>query len=143
MLNRRKGPAVRGPRAQADRKLYRLADAGGDRGDRQISTVVEGEADALIVVRRPRSPALTLCGRPAASLRRRRASTTGTFLRGLIHIGERNMPAGRVGEAPSAGLVRRRLSAAGFALARLKTGTPPRLDGRTIDWSALEQPSGR
>ena len=67
--------------------------------------------------------------------------TTGTFLRGLIHIGEKQIPAGRVGEAPAMGLSRT-LENLGFALGRLKTGTPPRLDGRTIDWSALEMQPG-
>ncbi len=67
--------------------------------------------------------------------------TTGTFLRGLIHIGERQIPAGRVGEAPAVGLSRT-LERAGFALGRLKTGTPPRLDGTTIDWAALEMQPG-
>jgi tRNA uridine 5-carboxymethylaminomethyl modification enzyme len=67
--------------------------------------------------------------------------TTGTFLRGLIHIGETQIPAGRVGEAPAMGLSRT-LEAAGFALGRLKTGTPPRLDGRTIDWQSLEMQPG-
>ncbi len=134
MLNRSKGPAVRGPRAQADRKLYRLAmqevlaaqpnlaiRAGavenlrfGPEGAIAAVVLASGEeiATGAVVV------------------------TTGTFLRGLIHIGKETQAAGRVGEAPALGLSVA-FEAAGFALGRLKTGTPPRLDGRTIDWRAL------
>ena len=134
VLNRRKGPAVRGPRAQADRKLYAAAM---QRAIREIEnlTVIEGEADDLAIsegrvtgIRLADGRSLD-CG--AVVL------TTGTFLRGLIHIGEKQTPAGRVGEAPALGLSRT-LENAGFALARLKTGTPPRLDGRTIDWQGLQ-----
>ncbi len=138
MLNRRKGPAVRGPRAQADRKLYAAAM---QRAISQIEnlTVIEGEADDLIQ-RGGEAVGIRLkdgreLGTSSVVL------TTGTFLRGLIHIGEQKIPAGRVGEAPAMGLSRT-LDAAGFALARLKTGTPPRLDGRTIDWASLEMQSG-
>lgn len=138
VLNRRKGPAVRGPRAQADRKLYAAAMQAAIR-ETQNLTVIEGEADDLIVahdriagVRLADGRELT-CG--AAVL------TTGTFLRGLIHIGEQQIPAGRVGEAPAMGLSRS-LERIGFALGRLKTGTPPRLDGKTIDWQALEMQPG-
>jgi len=139
VLNRSKGPAVRGPRAQADRKLYRQAmqrllaeqpnleivgaavedlvvDAGG-----RIVGVVTSEGESIA------------CG--AVVL------TTGTFLRGMIHIGEETTPAGRVGEAPSLGLSAT-LARHGFPLGRLKTGTPPRLDGRTIDWAGLEVQPG-
>ncbi len=137
LLNRRKGPAVRGPRAQADRKLY--AAAMQDALRRQDSlTIVEGEVDDLLGDDRVTGVRLA-DGRsfaaPAVVL------TTGTFLRGLIHIGERKIPAGRVGEAPSAGLSRT-LERVGFTLGRLKTGTPPRLDGTTIDWPALEMQPG-
>ena len=137
VLNRRKGPAVRGPRAQADRKLYAAAM------QREISqtpnlTVIEGEVDDLIGEGRVAGVRLSdgrLLGGDNVVL------TTGTFLRGLIHVGERQIPAGRVGEAPAAGLSRI-LEEAGFTLGRLKTGTPPRLDGTTIDWSAVEMQPG-
>lgn len=135
MLNRSKGPAVRGPRAQADRKLYRQAmqailaaqpnltiDA-GEAADLELGA--DGRVAAVITETGRRIP----CG--AVVL------TTGTFLNGLIHIGLEKTPAGRVGEKPSLGLSKT-LARAGFALGRLKTGTPPRLDGRTIDWAALE-----
>jgi tRNA uridine 5-carboxymethylaminomethyl modification enzyme len=138
VLNRRKGPAVRGPRAQADRKLYAAAMQAAVRGTSNL-TVIEAEADDLNV-REGR-----VCGVRLADARTIAAGavvlTTGTFLRGLIHIGETKIPAGRVGEAPSIGLSRT-LERAGFALGRLKTGTPPRLDGRTIDWSALAMQPG-
>ena len=138
VLNRRKGPAVRGPRVQADRRLYAEAM------QRAISAtanlvVIEAEADDLII-RGERIAGLKLAdgrelGAGAIVL------TTGTFLRGLIHIGERQMPAGRVGEAPAVGLSLT-LERHGFLLGRLKTGTPPRLDGRTIDWAAVETQPG-
>jgi tRNA uridine 5-carboxymethylaminomethyl modification enzyme len=138
VLNRRKGPAVRGPRAQADRKLYARAM------QRAISetaslTVIEAEADDLML------DGGRISGLKLADARELRAGavvlTTGTFLRGLIHIGERQTPAGRVGEAPAVGLSLT-LERLGFALGRLKTGTPPRLDGRTIDWAAVEMQPG-
>jgi tRNA uridine 5-carboxymethylaminomethyl modification enzyme len=138
VLNRRKGPAVRGPRAQADRKLYAAAMQRAIRAVANLG-VIEGEADDLTVadgrvtgVRLTDGRVLT-CG--AAVL------TTGTFLRGLIHIGERQIPAGRVGEAPAVGLSAT-LERLGFRLGRLKTGTPPRLDGTTIDWGRLEMQPG-
>ena len=139
MLNRSKGPAVRGPRAQADRKLYRQAvqdllaetenlvlraapveDLILESGGRCVGVVTE-QGDEI------RAGAVVL--------------TTGTFLRGLIHLGEEKTPAGRVGDAPATGLSET-LERAGFALGRLKTGTPPRIDGRTIDYSALELQEG-
>jgi len=134
VLNRRKGPAVRGPRAQADRKLYAAAMQSAIRETANL-TVVEGEADDLLVRDRRVTGIRLADGRilDAGAV----VLTTGTFLRGLIHIGERKIPAGRVGEAPVAGLSLA-LERAGFALGRLKTGTPARLDGRTIDWAALE-----
>ena len=134
MLNRRKGPAVRGPRTQADRKLYARAiqDLLRETPDLQV---VEGEAhdieitdDAVGAVRLADGRRL---GAGAIVL------TTGTFLGGVIHIGERQIKAGRFGEAPSDGLSGS-LARHGFPLGRLKTGTPPRLDGRTIDWAAVE-----
>ncbi len=138
VLNRRKGPAVRGPRAQADRKLYAAAMQAAIRATANL-TVIEAEADDL-VVRDGRITGLKLAdGRQINA--RAVVLTTGTFLRGLIHIGEHQIPAGRVGEAPATGLSRT-LDNAGFALGRLKTGTPPRLDGRTIDWSGLGMQPG-
>ncbi len=138
MLNRRKGPAVRGPRAQADRRLYALAMQQAIRSTENL-TVIEAEADDLVISgERVCSLRLTdgrVLGAGAVVL------TTGTFLRGLIHVGERQTPAGRVGEAPAVGLSLT-LERLGFALGRLKTGTPPRLDGRTIDWGRLEMQPG-
>jgi len=138
VLNRRKGPAVRGPRAQADRKLYAQAMQRAIGATANL-TVIEAEVDDLLIgegavtgVRLADGRALS-CG--AAVL------TTGTFLRGLIHIGEKQTPAGRVGEAPAIGLSLT-LERLGFALGRLKTGTPPRLDGTTIDWAAVEMQPG-
>ena len=135
ILNRSKGAAVRGPRAQADRKLYRLAVtellAETDGLD-----IIEGAAEDLLLDRDGRVSGVLLGdGRQCAT--GRVVLTTGTFLNGLIHIGEEKIPAGRVGEKPSLGLSRT-LARFGFALGRLKTGTPPRLDGRTIDYDGLE-----
>jgi tRNA uridine 5-carboxymethylaminomethyl modification enzyme len=137
VLNRRKGPAVRGPRAQADRKLYAAAMQAAICSTANL-TVIEGEADDLVTERRVTGVRLT-DGRVFAA--GAVVLTTGTFLRGLIHIGEKQISAGRVGEAPAIGLSRT-LERAGFALGRLKTGTPPRLDGTTIDWPALEPQPG-
>ena len=138
VLNRRKGPAVRGPRAQADRKLYAGAMQAAIRAIPNLQ-VIEAEADDLVIERdRVRGVKLN-DGREIST--GAVVLTTGTFLRGLIHIGERQIPAGRAGEAPAIGLSRT-LENLGFALGRLKTGTPPRLDGRTIDWPALEMQPG-
>src|ERR1700730_4492971 len=138
VLNRRKGPAVRGPRAQADRKLYAAAMRCAVRATPGL-TVIEGEADDLVILGGRAAGVRLADGRTLAAAAV--VVTTGTFLRGLIHIGEEQTPAGRVGEAPSLGLsvTFERL---GFALGRLKTGTPPRLDARTIDWGALEMQPG-
>jgi tRNA uridine 5-carboxymethylaminomethyl modification enzyme len=137
VLNRRKGPAVRGPRAQSDRKLYAQAMQRAIRETPNLD-VIEGEADDLEVAKAVTGVRLT-------DGRRLRAGavvlTTGTFLRGLIHIGQRQTPAGRVGEDSAVGLSLA-LERCGLALGRLKTGTPPRLDGRTIDWAALEMQPG-
>lgn len=138
VLNRRKGPAVRGPRAQADRKLYRQAMQAAIRATAGL-TVIEGEAVDL-QTRDGRVGGVTLAdGR--ALFAGAVVITTGTFLRGMIHIGERKIPAGRSGEAPALGLSSS-LTAAGFALGRLKTGTPARLHARSIDWSSLEEQPG-
>jgi tRNA uridine 5-carboxymethylaminomethyl modification enzyme len=138
VLNRRKGPAVRGPRAQADRALYAAAMQQAIRATENL-IVIEAEGDDLVIA-----------DGAAAGLRLRDGGTvragavvltTGTFLRGLIHIGEQKVAAGRVGEAPAIGLALT-LERLGFALGRLKTGTPPRLDGRSIDWAAVEMQPG-
>jgi tRNA uridine 5-carboxymethylaminomethyl modification enzyme len=138
MLNRRKGPAVRGPRAQADRKLYAAAMQAAIRETANLE-VVEGEADDLMVSNGRVSGVRLADGRglSAGAV----VITTGTFLRGLIHLGEKNWPAGRVDEPPALGLSKS-FEAEGFTLGRLKTGTPPRLDGTTIDWSAVEMQPG-
>ncbi len=138
MLNRRKGPAVRGPRAQADRKLYAAAMQAAILETANLDAIA-GEADELILA------ADRVTGIRLADGRELRAAsvviTTGTFLRGLIHLGEKTWPAGRVGEAPSMGLSKS-FERAGFTLGRLKTGTPPRLDGTTIDWQGVEMQPG-
>ncbi len=138
ILNASKGPAVRGPRAQADRKLYRRAmrealdDTAGlelREGSVEDLTVGDGRVTGVTLG----DGSVIACGAVVI--------TTGTFLRGLIHLGERSWPAGRVGEAPSLGLSAA-LERLGLPLGRLKTGTPARLDGRTIDWAGLEMQPG-
>ncbi|HVO01165.1 MAG TPA: tRNA uridine-5-carboxymethylaminomethyl(34) synthesis enzyme MnmG [Candidatus Cybelea sp.] len=139
MLNRSKGPAVRGPRAQADRKLYRQA----------VQALLAGQAGLTILAAKVEDLTLDAFGRILGIVtgegERVRAGTvvltTGTFLNGLIHCGEERVPAGRVGEAPALRLSET-LARIGFGLGRLKTGTPPRLDGRTIDWAGLEMQPG-
>jgi tRNA uridine 5-carboxymethylaminomethyl modification enzyme len=138
VLNRRKGPAVRGPRAQADRKLYAAAMQRAVRATPGL-TVIEGEADDLVITEGRTAGVRLADGRMFSG--GAVVVTTGTFLRGLIHIGEEQTPAGRVGEAPSVGLSTT-FERLGFVLGRLKTGTPPRLDGRTIAWAALEMQPG-
>ena len=138
LLNRRKGPAVQGPRAQCDRRLYKRAVQGALEGragleilaGEVVDLVVEGGRVAGVVLgdgRRLSAAAVVL--------------TTGTFLRGVIHIGDRRIGGGRMGEAPSTRLAER-IDAFGLPLGRLKTGTPPRLDGRTIDWSKCQRQPG-
>jgi tRNA uridine 5-carboxymethylaminomethyl modification enzyme len=138
VLNRAKGPAVRGPRAQADRKLYRNAMQGVIRSIANL-TVLEAEAAEIVLKNYEVQGVKTTAGDefPCAAL----VLTAGTFLRGLIHIGATTFPAGRMGENPSVRLGET-LSALGFPLGRLKTGTPPRLDGCTIDWAGLERQPG-
>ncbi|ODT06733.1 MAG: tRNA uridine-5-carboxymethylaminomethyl(34) synthesis enzyme MnmG [Mesorhizobium sp. SCN 65-20] len=135
LLNRRKGPAVRGPRTQADRKLYRLAMQDAIAAQAGLD-VIEGEVFDF-AIRESRVEGVIL-----ADGRRLDCGvivlTTGTFLRGLIHIGDRKFPAGRMNEEASLGLSET-LKRAGFRLGRLKTGTPPRLDGKTIDWASLDK----
>ncbi|MGX5848487.1 tRNA uridine-5-carboxymethylaminomethyl(34) synthesis enzyme MnmG [Mesorhizobium sp. PL10] len=134
LLNRRKGPAVRGPRTQADRKLYRQAMQEAIRQQNDLD-VVEGEVLDFEIAEGRIAAVLLAGGRRLAC--GAVVLTTGTFLRGLIHIGEKKIVAGRMNEQASLGLSAT-MSRAGFSLGRLKTGTPPRLDGRTIDWASLE-----
>lgn len=138
VLNRRKGPAVRGPRAQADRRLYSSAMQAAIRRCPNLM-VIAGEAEDIDIRGGDVAGVRLVDGRSLHA--RAVVLTTGTFLRGLIHIGEVRIPAGRVGEAPALGLSGT-LERLGFNLGRLKTGTPPRLDGRTIDWAALEMQPG-
>jgi tRNA uridine 5-carboxymethylaminomethyl modification enzyme len=138
VLNRRKGPAVRGPRTQADRKLYAAAMQAAIRETANL-VVVEGEADELLIADGRLRGIKLDDGRELSA--GAVVVTTGTFLRGLIHLGEKNWPAGRAGEAPALGLSSS-FERIGFTLGRLKTGTPPRLDGTTIDWSAVEMQPG-
>ncbi|HEX5264078.1 MAG TPA: tRNA uridine-5-carboxymethylaminomethyl(34) synthesis enzyme MnmG, partial [Phenylobacterium sp.] len=155
MLNLSKGPAVRGPRAQADRKLYRQAMQALLAAQANLEIRAEPVADLLVDARNACVGVVTESGEEIGA--GRVVLTTGTFLRGLIHIGETTMPAGRARgqrdggmpadlaadavEPPSTALAQR-LEAAGFRLGRLKTGTPARLDGRTIDYGALERQDG-
>ena len=138
VLNKRKGPAVRGPRAQADRKLYAAAMQRALTAQGNL-TIIEGEVDDLVLVSGRIAGVRLADGREIAC--GAVVLTTGTFLRGLIHIGEQQIPAGRAGEAPALGLSKT-LAAFDITLARLKTGTPPRLDGKTIDWKSLEMQPG-
>jgi len=138
LLNRSKGPAVHGPRAQTDRKLYREAMQAAIRTIDNLE-VIEGGVEDLIVAGGRAAGVLT------ADRRRLEARavilTTGTFLNGLIHLGEQKIPAGRSGEAPALKLSER-LYALGLQLGRLKTGTPPRLEASSIAWEGLEQQAG-
>ena len=138
VLNRSKGPAVQGPRAQADRKLYRMGMQAAISATKGLE-VIEAAAEDLMVEEGAVTGIVTAEGaRLSAGAV---VLTTGTFLRGLIHIGERKIPAGRIGEAPALGLSER-LYALGLRMGRLKTGTPPRLDGRTIRRDGLQQQNG-
>lgn len=138
MLNASKGPAVWGPRAQADRKLYRTAVYEILNNHENLSLLYQSVEDLLIVGNKI-GGVKTMDGRTITCCHV--VLTTGTFLRGLIHIGDKTTPAGRVGEQPSIGLANS-LHDIGFSMSRLKTGTPPRLDGKTIDWAkATPQPS--
>ncbi len=169
LLNRSKGPAVRGPRAQSDRKLYRQAMQAA-LADQAELTIVAAAVEDLLAAHIPghaerepgtqvqttelggrgsrialRASGMTVVGVLTQDGREFRAPrvvlTTGTFLKGVIHIGDKRIPAGRHGEAPAIGLSDR-LYGAGFAMGRLKTGTPARLDTNTIDWAALELQHG-
>jgi tRNA uridine 5-carboxymethylaminomethyl modification enzyme len=138
LLNRRKGPAVRGPRAQADRKLYKRSTQAALAATQNL-TILESAAEDLEIQDARVGAVLTADGErlPCGAV----VLTTGTFLRGLIHLGEKKIPAGRVGEAPSVGLSRT-LYGLGLRMGRLKTGTPPRLDGQTIGCGGLEVQPG-
>jgi tRNA uridine 5-carboxymethylaminomethyl modification enzyme len=138
VLNRSKGPAVQGPRAQADRKLYRQAMQAAI-GATPSLEVIEAAVEDLSVDQGRVTGIVTADGRriSAGAV----VLTTGTFLHGLIHIGTRKIPAGRIGEAPALGLSTR-LYGLGLRMGRLKTGTPPRLDGKTIRWDGLQVQHG-
>ncbi len=138
MLNRRKGAAVRGPRAQADRKLYRQAMQAALQAQDNLE-IRAAAVENLVIADGRVTGVVTAAGETISA--GAVVLTTGTFLRGLIHMGETKIPAGRVGDAPSIGLSET-LDSLGFVLGRLKTGTPPRLDGTTIDWAALEVQHG-
>ena len=133
VLNRSKGPAVRGPRAQADRKLYRAAMRAAIEATENLS-VLEGSVEDL-ALENGRVIGVKLVDETVHA--RAVVLATGTFLNGVIHIGDLRVPAGRMGDAPANGLGAS-LRRAGFSVARLKTGTPPRLAGATIQWDRLE-----
>ncbi|NTF33353.1 tRNA uridine-5-carboxymethylaminomethyl(34) synthesis enzyme MnmG [Rhizobium skierniewicense] len=135
MLNRKKGPAVRGPRTQADRRLYREAMQAQINAIENL-TIIEGDAFDIDMKNGIITSVTLSDGRKIAC--RAVVLTSGTFLRGLIHIGSEKIPAGRVGEKPSFGLSDT-LVRAGLAMGRLKTGTPARLSSKTIDWDAVER----
>ncbi len=138
LLNRKKGPAVQGPRAQADRAIYRaqmLAEIEAQPG----LSIIEGEAVDL-ALENGRVSGVELADGSILSAGAV-VLTTGTFLRGVIHIGDVRRAGGRMGDKPSVRMAER-LDSFGLPLGRLKTGTPPRLDGRTIDWSSLESQPG-
>lgn len=138
LLNRRKGPAVQGPRAQADRKLYRMAMQALLAEERHLH-VLEGEVvDLLMDGMKITGVALNDGNRISASAV---VLTAGTFLNGIIHIGDKKMSGGRMGDRPALPLAHR-LADMGLPRGRLKTGTPPRLSGRTIDWNRLEMQPG-
>lgn len=138
LLNRRKGPAVQGPRAQADRELYRQAVLGNLENQENLS-IFEGEVAQFLLSGKKVEGVKLADGREifAKSV----ILTTGTFLRGVIHIGETSTPGGRMGDSPSVKLAEQ-IDGFDLPMGRLKTGTPPRLDGSTIDWSILDQQPG-
>ncbi|HEX4636154.1 MAG TPA: FAD-dependent oxidoreductase, partial [Rhizomicrobium sp.] len=143
VLNRRKGPAVRGPRAQADRALYRAAMRSMLRNIPNLE-ILAASAEDLVLRDERVAGVVTADGREISC--GKVVLTTGTFLDGLIHIGETKIPAGRMKiadgvEAPAIGLSKT-LYGLGLRMGRLKTGTPPRLEGKTIDWASLEMQQG-
>lgn len=138
LLNRRKGPAVQGPRAQADRKIYRT-EMQREMSSCENLTIVEGEATDFLMEGGRVAGVELADGSQVKS--HAVVLTTGTFLRGVIHIGDVSKPGGRMGDRPSVKLAER-IDSFGLALGRLKTGTPPRLDGRTINWDILDVQPG-
>ncbi len=138
LLNRSRGPAVRGPRAQIDRKLYRQAMRAALEAQPNL-TLMAAAVEDLIIENGRVAGVVSADGEPvrAAAV----VLTTGTFLKGVIHRGDERTPAGRMGDAPAIGLADR-LYGLGLAMGRLKTGTPPRLDGRTIAWEGLQMQAG-
>ncbi|MBD3665231.1 tRNA uridine-5-carboxymethylaminomethyl(34) synthesis enzyme MnmG [Sulfitobacter aestuariivivens] len=138
LLNRRKGPAVQGPRAQADRKIYRTEMLSATKAQRNLSIVTGEVVDFLIVDGIVRGVILADGDQISA---RAVILTTGTFLRGVIHIGDVSRSGGRIGDKSSEALAER-MDSFNLPMGRLKTGTPPRLDGRTIDWSVLARQEG-
>ena len=138
LLNRRKGPAVQGPRAQADRKVYRTVMQ-SELSRQEGLTILEGEVIDFLM-KGDQVQGIRLADGSDLSARAV-VLTTGTFLRGVIHIGDVSRPGGRMGDKPSIPLAER-IDSFGLPLGRLKTGTPPRLDGRTINWDALEKQPG-
>ncbi len=140
MLNASRGPAVRGPRAQADRALYRAAMQAEIFNTPNL-TVLAGAAEDLVYDPHTRTVSGVITGDGQTFACRAVILTTGTFLRGLIHMGDTQIPAGRFGDAPALGLSKT-LEIMGFALGRLKTGTPARLNGKTIDWSKCDEQPG-
>jgi tRNA uridine 5-carboxymethylaminomethyl modification enzyme len=138
LLNRRKGPAVQGPRAQADRKLYRTEILRFTEAQANIA-IVEGEVSGILKERGRFAGVMLADGSEIGSSAV--VLTSGTFLHGVIHVGDHRQPGGRMGDRPSVALADQ-LASLGLPLGRLKTGTPPRLDGRTIDWPSLESQAG-
>lgn len=138
LLNRRKGPAVQGPRTQADRALYRAAMQKETKAQAHLSIIVGEVVDFLLDG--PRVTGIRFADESEVHAKAV-ILTSGTFLRGVIHIGDVSRPGGRMGDRPSVKLAER-LDSFALPLGRLKTGTPPRLDGRTIDWSDLERQDG-
>ncbi|MBV1926406.1 MAG: tRNA uridine-5-carboxymethylaminomethyl(34) synthesis enzyme MnmG, partial [Rhodobacteraceae bacterium] len=138
LLNRRKGPAVQGPRAQADRQIYRTAML-SETENRDNLTIVEGEAVDFLMAEDTVNGVILADGAQiqAGAV----VLTTGTFLRGVIHIGGKSQPGGRMGDRPSIELANK-IESFGLPLGRLKTGTPPRLDGRSINWDGLQMQAG-
>ena len=139
VLNRSKGPAVRGPRVQADRALYREAVQQALFQQDNLS-IMEATVEDVVCERTGAVTGVVLSSGEKVACSAL-VLTTGTFLRGVIHLGESKTPAGRIGDAPSIGLALT-LENFGFALSRLKTGTPPRLDGKTIAWGSLLEQKG-
>ncbi len=143
LLNRSKGPAVRGPRAQADRRLYREAMQAELAAQDNLEIRAEAIVDLAFQNEKRENSAVSgvITASDEIIAAPRVVLTAGTFLRGLIHMGEETIPAGRVGDAPALGLAKT-LTLAGFAMGRLKTGTPPRLKRGTIDWNGLDPQHG-